>query len=123
MTDRLLARGEKLPFFQVARHGGVACGARIVCYHDDGFLKFSVQSGEYIENLFGRVRVQVARGFIGHEQRGVSNNGARNRHPLFLTAGELSRKVVHAVFQTDQFQGGANMLSSCLRGELREQQG
>ena len=76
--DRLLAQGEKLPFLQVARHGGVACGARIVCYQDDGFLKVPVQSGEYIENLFGRVRVQVARGFIGHEQRGVGNNGARN---------------------------------------------
>jgi len=54
---RLLAQGEKLPFLQVARHGGVACGARVVCYQDDGFVKVSVQSGEYIENLFGRVRV------------------------------------------------------------------
>ena len=92
-----LAQGEKLPFFQVARHAGVACGARIVRYQDDRFLKVSVQAGEYIENLFRRVGVQVARGFIGHKQGGVGDYSARDRHALFLTAGELSGKVVQAV--------------------------
>ena len=123
MTDRLLAQGEKLTFLEVARHGGVACGAGVVCYQDDGFLEVVVQLGEDIENLFGRVRVQVARRFIGHEQGGVGNNGARNRDALFLTARELPGKVLDTLLQADEAQGGDNMLFSFLRRQLCEQQG
>ena len=50
-------------------------------------------------------RVEVAGGLVGQEQVRLVDEGARDRHPLLLPAGQLRRAVVHAVGEAHGLEG------------------
>ena len=48
---------------------------------------------EEAENVDGKLRVEIAGGFVGQHQRGFSNDRASNGHSLLLATGQGTRKV------------------------------
>jgi hypothetical protein len=48
--------------------------------------------------------IEVASWLVGEEDGGIVDEGARDGHPLPLTARKLVGLVVHAVLQPDVFQ-------------------
>jgi hypothetical protein len=59
---------------------------------------------EQTNNLFASVAVKIAGRLVGQYQRRLHDGGAGNRHALALTAGQLIRTMVGAVFQTKILQ-------------------
>jgi hypothetical protein len=55
-----------------------------------------------IEDRLGVRRVEVAGRFVRQDERRIRDDGARDRHALFLSSGQLIRIVVGAVGQADQ---------------------
>ena len=66
--------------------------------------------------------VEVAGGFIGHDQRRIGHEGAGDGDALFLSAGELARQMVGAVAQADEVQGGGDLFAALGTAQLGEQQ-
>ena len=91
-----------------ARRTGGRCGrrsgvARIVRHHADrGALL--VQVAQQVHDRLAVVRVQVAGGLVGEQDRRVPSQPAGHRHALLLTAGELRGVVLHAVRHADLLQ-------------------
>jgi len=67
---------------------GMAGKARIVRDHADR-RSLAMQIGEQMHHRFAVLRVQVARGLVGQQDRGRTGQCARHSHALLLTAGEL----------------------------------
>ena len=62
---------------------------RIVRHHDDRRAEFRIQTLQHRQNIRRRLAIQIARGLIGHDQHRISNDGARDRHPLLLPTRKL----------------------------------
>ena len=102
--------------------GGGPCAAlgrvRIVGDHQDRLaeLSLSVRSSASISSaLFA---VEVAGRLVGDDDLRVGDDGARDRDPLLLTAGELPRVVVHPVLRGRRARAPPATRSLALR--LRE---
>ena len=48
--------------------------------------------------------IQIPGGFVGHQDRRLAHEGARQRHALLLASGKLHRIVIHTVFETDALE-------------------
>src|SRR5439155_12898150 len=48
-----------------------------------------------------RARVEISRRLVGEHERGARHERARDGDTLLLTAGELVRRVVHAIAEAD----------------------
>ena len=57
----------------------------------------AVEALEQPQHLAGRLPVEIAGGFVGHDQGRIAHQRPGNRHPLLLAAGEFARRVIHAV--------------------------
>ena len=79
-------------------------GVRVVRHHDDGLLELPVEPLEQVEDLVGRLAVEVAGGLVGEQQRRVGDDRARDRDALLLAARELARVVVEAVAEPDDLE-------------------
>ena len=84
------------------RHGaaGETGDVALVRRDDHG----GARGGEAAEQLDHRPRgvgVEIARGFVGGDDRRIVGERARNRDALLLAAGERRRQLVRAVGQTD----------------------
>jgi hypothetical protein len=102
----------------------VAKRVRIVRHHHHGLAEILVQFGKDGQDVVGRCGVQVAGRLVGQDQRRVGDNGARNRHALLLSTGELPGIVAQAVAQTDQLQRCGRVVQPLLLlqvGELERQ--
>jgi len=66
--------------------------------------------------------VEVAGGLVGHDQVGVGDDGAGDRDPLLLAAGELPREVVLAAVQAHDPQRSHHIFPALLLREMREQE-
>jgi len=66
-----------------------------------------IQGEQQVDDRLAGVRVQVARGLVGEQQRGLRDEGARQRHALLFAAGELFRIVTQALAQADLFEDAA----------------
>src|SRR4051812_43024203 len=98
------------------------CGGGIVRDHQDRLLEFGVELREEREDVVGALAIEIARGLVAHEDRGVVHDRARDRDALLLTAGELAREVTHAVFEADHTERGLRALLPLVARELREEQ-
>ena len=85
---------------------------RIVSDEDDRLALLVVQALEQTDDLCPGLAIQVASWLIRQQDSRVVNQCAGDCHTLLLSAGELVRAVVHAVAQTDQFQGSTRFLSA-----------
>lgn len=57
------------------------------------------------ENGLAGLQIQGGRGFIGQDQRGITDHGPRNGHPLPLATGQLIGEPVGVVGQPHPAQG------------------
>ncbi len=75
---------------------------------------------EFLEqghDFVGALAVQIAGGLVAKQEGGVRDNGAGNGDALFLTAGKLTRKVVHAVGRGRRWKAA---VSTCVRRSALE---
>ena len=64
------------------------------------FVKFFKEA----HNVFGRLRIEVARRFVSHDDVRVVDQGSGDGYSLALAAGEFIRLVMGPRFKTDGFQ-------------------
>ena len=68
------------------------------------------------------LRVEVARRLVGHEERRVGRDGARDGDALLLPARELPRVVVHPVGEADDRRGPSRPASAARARERSRQE-
>src|SRR5215469_260439 len=67
--------------------------------------------------------VEVARRFVGQQQRGICDDCARDGYALFLSAGQLLRQMMNAVAQPNECERRHYVVATFILAEFREQQG
>ena len=60
--------------------------ARIVRHQDDRLAQAGLQHLQKVENLLGRVAVQIAGRLVGHDQRGIGDQRPGNANALLFAA-------------------------------------
>src|SRR5581483_3482990 len=101
----------ELPLFQVQDALGACGGARIVRYQQDRLAQAFLQLGHEIENLLGRMGIEIARRLIGDNQGRVGDDGTGNADTLLLAAGKLPGTMMQPIAQPDQVQSGQHLLA------------
>src|SRR6266481_5877964 len=89
--------------FDVDYAVGVFGDVRLVGDQNYG-VALLVQLREQGHDLIAGLRIQVAGGFVGQDDRGLIDQGAGNGNALTLAAGELVRLVIHARSQVNGLQ-------------------
>ena len=82
---------------------GVARVARVVGDHADGGAG-AVQLAQQVHDRLAVVRVEVAGGLVGEQDRGIADERARHRDALLLAARELAGQVLRAVRHADALE-------------------
>ena len=86
-------------------HGDDAVGRRrhlaVVRGEDDGEPVTPMQLGKDAEDARAVLRVEVAGGLVGYQERRMMDDGAGNGGPLHLPGGELRRAVPDAEIEPD----------------------
>ncbi len=72
-----------------------------------------------VQDFVGAFAVKVAGGLVAEKEGRIGDDGAGDGDTLFLSAGKLARKVVHAVRQTDDAERGFDVFAPIGFGELR----
>src|SRR5439155_1414174 len=76
---------------------GPARQVGVVGRDQEGDAALGLEPCEQIVNDLASLRVEVARGLVGQDQRGTIDEGACDRDPLLLAARQLARAAVHPV--------------------------
>ena len=100
--------------------GGLG-GLVVVGDHDDSLAQIGVQAFEQGHDVGGGHPVQVAGGFVGHDDVRVGDDGPGDGHALLLAAGKLVGLVVGAVGQAHGGQGGQGVVAPGGGGKACEQ--
>ena len=80
------------------------CGtsrARIVGDHHDRLPELAVQPVEQVQDVRGRLAVQIPGRLVGDHQQRIAHERARDRNALLLAARQLVRIMPHPVRQAD----------------------
>ena len=104
--------------------GGGGGGVGVVGDHDDGFAEFAIEAPEEAQNLRGAGCVEIAGGFIGEDHLRLGDDGPGDGHALLLTAGKLAGKMVEAIIEADELQGGGCVFAALFpaqRGEFQRE--
>ena len=101
---------------------GVRRGMWIVRDHHNRLVKILVQTFQDFEDFSGRMAIEVAGRFVSQQQSWIADDGTGDGDTLLLTTRKLLGKMVHSVFETNQFQGRHHMFATLLGIELGEQQ-
>ena len=75
--------------------------AGVVSGHDQGAAALGAELKEKVQDFSSGFGIEVAGGFIGNQQRGMIDEGARNGDPLLFTAGKLRGTMFYSFFQPD----------------------
>ncbi len=97
-------------------------GPGIVSHHDDGLALLAVHHLQQVEDLLRRVPVEIAGGLVAYQERGIGDQGPRDRHALLLPARELRRLVRTPVTQAHQVQRRADIGAALRLRQIGEQQ-
>ena len=62
--------------------------------------------GELLPEIHSQHRIQPDRGLVEHQQLGLADQRARQRHPGALTAGEVAAERCPVIRQPDPLDGG-----------------
>ena len=76
----------------------------IVCHEDDS-TSFGMQLLEQYQNLERGTGVQITRGFVCQDNRGIVHQGAGDGYALHLSAGHLIGLMLQSVAQSYGLQG------------------
>jgi hypothetical protein len=82
----------------------------------------AVEPRDEAHQLRGARRVEVARRLVGHEDRRLADERARDRRALLLAARKLARPVMQAVLQSDDRQALDRALLALRRGNALVEQ-
>ena len=93
---------------------------RVVRDHDDELIFCDLL--QQIHDLHARLTVERTGRFVGEQNVGVVDDGARDGHALHLAAGHLVRRFVELVAQADLFQRLDGARAPLLTGDARERQ-
>lgn len=96
-------------------------GDRVVVRDDDDRDPLvAIDVLKQLQDLLARGVIQGPRGLVAQEQLGLLRDGAGDRDPLLLAAGELTGEVVEPLAQPHLAQGlrGVEMIVGYLRGEF-----
>src|SRR5687768_5833098 len=88
----------------------------IVRYQDDR-APFRAELAEQFEDVFARVRVEIAGRFVGENDFRMVDERPGYRYALLLAAGNLHRPMFAAVIEPDQLQRVHGSLASHLRSQ------
>ncbi len=80
---------------------GAAGRGRLVGDHDDGLAVVVGGPAHEVQQLGGRVRVQLPGGLVGEDDARPRRQGAGGGHPLLLAARELGGAVLEALAQVE----------------------
>src|SRR3990172_8004122 len=87
----------------------------VVCHEDEGLPLLSIEPNEEVDDLRGRIRVEVPGRFVGPHDRGVVHEGPCDRDPLLLPGAELGGLVPGPVAEVDGLEH-VEGASTCLPG-------
>src|ERR1044071_5571264 len=118
--DRFL---DHAPVEQVNRACRVRGVARVVRHPADGGPRH-VQLLEQVHDRLAVLRIEVAGGLVGEEDRRLAAHGARHGDTLLLTAGQLAGQVLRAMRHADALERGGDALLALGRphAAIRERQ-
>src|SRR5205814_6058268 len=85
-------------------------------------LVFLVQPLQQREHFGRRLRVEIARGLVGEQQRRVGDDRARDRDALLLPARELPRVVLLAIAEGDDAERRYHVIAALRLREIRQEQ-
>src|SRR5205814_6522248 len=85
-------------------------------------LVFLVQPLQQREHFGRRLRVEIARGLVGEQQRRVGDDGACDRNPLLLPARELPRVVLLAIAEGDDAERRRHVIAALRLREIRSEE-
>src|SRR5258708_13967082 len=74
---------------------------RIVRDHHDGLVEFLVQASQQLEHFLRALCVELPRGLVEQNERGIRYDGACNGDALLLPARELTRIVAEPIRRTN----------------------
>ena len=64
------------------------------------------------QDFLGALAIEVARGLVGHDERGIGDEGTRDRHALLLAARQLVGIVLHAIGEAHECQRRLDTLAA-----------
>ena len=92
------------PLLEVQGALGTLGRAWVVRHHHDGLAVVTIERLQQVQDFVAGLAVEIARRFVGEQQRRVGDNRAGNADALFLSALELARIVLGAVGEADHFE-------------------
>ena len=88
-------------------HGEDATGpfgmATRVRNHEDG-RTLLIQRRQHVHNLFAMMRIEIARGFVCHDEFRIADDGTCYCDSLLLTSRKLHRPVLRPALKINQLQ-------------------
>src|SRR5581483_3993760 len=102
--QRLLRRGLVVDIPGAEAHDTVALARqrRVMRHQDQGGAACAMSGEQEIDDLAAGGFVEIAGGFVGHENVGAWRQRARERHALLLAAGKLRGVMIEAVLKSDR---------------------
>ena len=116
-------RSDELSLLEVESAVRHCRGPGIVSYHYDGLTVITGEGREEVEYGSGRLAVEVAGRFIGHEEPWIVHNSPGNGDTLFLSTGEFGGTVVGSVGEPHEVKGDFNPPPALTAGERLQEEG
>src|SRR6478736_9422399 len=93
ISSRHLRLLDECPLLEMEDLLGARGGLRIVGDDQDRLSELVVQAAEERQDLLRALGVELAGRFVEEDEGRIGDDGARDRDPLLLSAGELARVV------------------------------
>ena len=81
---------------------GIGCQVIVMGYHDQRLLLFLHDPPHQLQDLHGRLGIQISCRLIRKYNPGIHRQSPRNAHSLLLSTGHGIGHVVHLFFQSHQ---------------------
>ena len=94
---------------------------RIVRDHDDGLAMLFVQRLQQVKDFIARLAIEVTRGLVAQQERGIRDDGACNAYALLLATREFARLVLDAIAEAHECERRVHALESIRLSQLREE--
>ena len=91
---------------------GIGADVGLVGDDDDGDALLAIEPRQRFHDFVRVAGVEVAGRFVGEQQAGRVDQGARDRHALLLAARELAGRIAFAVAQAQQLERRARPLDA-----------
>jgi hypothetical protein len=88
---------------------------------DERHAALTVELDQQALDLFARGRIEVPRGLVGEEHPRGPHDRPRDRHPLLLAPGKLTRLVLEPIGEAHALEDGARLLASAIPAQTGDQ--